>query len=876
MKSFFTKQLALLAMLLFAGMGSAFGNSKFTFSMNYSNADAVRLDFHEEEVGDFSVFPLVQNEWEYTGEHDIVMSGVEVFNKLYSLKKLTVDGADVTETFKTGGSLSMSPTVDHIVNIELDKVETCKFNVTFSHQNVASVYLGTPIHYPSTSEDGYMEVRKGDNTWLHVYQQNSAYPIKKVTLDGEDITEYFTNGNDGYLIENVSTDHNINVELKELPSNTITVTQAYDYGSVAFLNGSLYQCDNPAVLPKGQDTKMLINPNPGYRVSKVKVDGTDVTAAYNNANYSYQFTNLQADHTVEVEYEEAATHRIRVNDFDTEKGWMNIVTYWGDSGFSIFPNYEDGYYASSAGSNVRLEIYPNGDYSVKSLKVDNVDVTSHMTDGRSYEFLNLKQDHEVTVTFGDMITVTPNYDRNLGEVYLNGIDWLPENGYLIGEGKTVRLTVLPYDGCKISSIEVGGVDVTDEYLAANGNYDFTANENTSVSVTFVEAERYGIAVYYDTNAGYIQLNNRDPLENPTFIEGSDVMLRIDPNGGYDVNTITVDGSAVEFFYDKENAYYYYNFENLSESHEVNVRFEKVGMANLLTVFDENQTDLFLDNSLRSTNCWYGFTLNANIRLKLQPHIGYEVESIMLNGEDVTEYYNENDGFFDFELYEENNNTLTVTMEKKSGANEVTATIPAVRATTFCSDYDLDFTNVYGIKAYVVSGFNPDTNKALLTRVMNVPGGMGVVITGTPGNYTIPVAPTSYVYANMLRVANVPTTIWQTDSYSAWYGYCNYTNYIFDGESFNVVPEEGAEIEAYKAYMVIPTSVVGTTAPAKVSIIFEDDYDEGLITGLGFISAGQQQKGKTSDAVYDLQGRKMNAESLKAGIYIRNGKKFIVK
>ena len=134
----------------------------------------------------------------------------------------------------------------------------------------------------------------------------------------------------------------------------------------------------------------------------------------------------------------------------------------------------------------------------------------------------------------------------------------------------------------------------------------------------------------------------------------------------------------------------------------------------------------------------------------------------------------------------------------------------------------------------------------------------------------------FVAWKAMMSAGEPTTIWQTDWLTAWYGNCDYANYLFDGESFNVVPEEGAEIEAYKAYMVIPTSVVGTTALAKVSIIFEDDYDEGLITGLGFISAGQQQKGKTSDAVYDLQGRKMNAESLKAGIYIRNGKKFIVK
>lgn len=876
MKSFFTKQLALLAMLLFAGVGSAFGNSKFTFTTNFPDESAARLDFQTVEDGDFSVWPNKQKEWEYSGNNDIVLKGVEMYyDALYSLKKLTVDGTDVTETFNAEGSLSMSPTENHTVNIELDKVETWKFNVTFSHQNVARVDLSTPIHYPSIKENGYMEVRKGDDMWLYVYQLNSAYPIKKVTLDGQDITENFTNGNNQYYLEEVSADHEINVELEELPSNTITVTEAYNYGSVAFLNGGLLNQSNPAVLPKGQDIKMLINPDPGYRVSKVKVDGTDVTAAYNNANYSYPFTNLQADHTVEVEYEEAAMHRIRVNSYDAGKGWVNIVTYWGDPGFANgwAPNYEEGL-AFSDGCNVRLEIYTIGGHSVKSLVVDDVDVTSQMTDGRSYEFLNLDKDHEVTVTFGDMVTVTPNYDSDLGEVSFNDNYCEPETGYLIGEGETVSLTVMPYDGYKISSIEVGEQNVTNDYLA-NGYYDFIANASTSVSVTFVEAERYSITV--NCEQGWVSLmdsfNEWDASSDPTFIEGSDVMMKVQPNTGYEVETITVDGSVIYPDYDIENAYYYYTFENLSENHEVNVTFEEVGQASMLLQFNSSQTDLFLNNSLYNNGGYYWFTKNANIRLKLQPHIGYEVESIMLNEDNVTSDYI--GGYLDFEL-DADMGYLTVTMKKKSDATAVTATIPEVGATTFCSEYDLDFNNVYGIKAYVVSGFNPDTKEALLTRVMNVPAGMGVVITGTPGNYTIPVAPTSYVYANMLRAVIEPTTIWQTEWLAAWYGDCDYTNYLFDGESFNVVPEEGAEIEAYKAYMVIPTSVVGTTAPAKVSIIFEDDYDDGLITGLGFISAGQQQKGKTSDAVYDLQGRKMNAESLKAGIYIRNGKKFIVK
>ena len=54
---------------------------------------------------------------------------------------------------------------------------------------------------------------------------------------------------------------------------------------------------------------------------------------------------------------------------------------------------------------------------------------------------------------------------------------------------------------------------------------------------------------------------------------------------------------------------------------------------------------------------------------------------------------------------------------------------------------------------------------------------------------------------------------------------------------------------------------------------------GIATGIGFIWAGEsagKTKAANTDDVYNLQGQKVNGKTLKPGIYIRNGKKFMVK
>lgn len=71
--------------------------------------------------------------------------------------------------------------------------------------------------------------------------------------------------------------------------------------------------------------------------------------------------------------------------------------------------------------------------------------------------------------------------------------------------------------------------------------------------------------------------------------------------------------------------------------------------------------------------------------------------------------------------------------------------------SFSSSYDLDFTNVEGLKAYIASGYNDDTKVIWLMRVYQVPANTGLLVKGTSGGtYHVPHQTTHSYYSNMLR------------------------------------------------------------------------------------------------------------------------------
>jgi hypothetical protein len=90
-----------------------------------------------------------------------------------------------------------------------------------------------------------------------------------------------------------------------------------------------------------------------------------------------------------------------------------------------------------------------------------------------------------------------------------------------------------------------------------------------------------------------------------------------------------------------------------------------------------------------------------------------------------------------------------------------------------------------------------------------------------------------------------------------------TNYALNGKQF-VYVKNAIEIGANKAYLSIPATVSNARA---LNIVFSDETTKIANTNLTNLTNGDW---------YDLNGRKLNGMPTKKGVYVKNGKKVVVK
>lgn len=194
--------------------------------------------------------------------------------------------------------------------------------------------------------------------------------------------------------------------------------------------------------------------------------------------------------------------------------------------------------------------------------------------------------------------------------------------------------------------------------------------------------------------------------------------------------------------------------------------------------------------------------------------------------------------------------------------DVTVSMGEAGIMTFSSRHALDFTGISGLQAYIISGFRPSTGALVLTQVNDVPAGEGLLLRGAAGEYEIPYTTTDMYYTNLLTGVTSTTEISPTDG--------DQTNFILadgiHGINFYTLSETG-EIEAGKAYLHLPTSVL-TSSAREGKFVF--DFDGDNITGIDEHEADIN----TEERYFDLQGRVVKKP--RNGIYILNGKKIFIK
>lgn len=242
-------------------------------------------------------------------------------------------------------------------------------------------------------------------------------------------------------------------------------------------------------------------------------------------------------------------------------------------------------------------------------------------------------------------------------------------------------------------------------------------------------------------------------------------------------------------------------------------------------------------------------------LTLTPDEGYRLASVTVDGVDKTADVAE--GKLTISDVKAG---MTVDVRFIKDGEVATVTIGATGVATFCSTKNLDFSEVDALSAYTGAGFNRETGVLTMLKVTDAPAGTGLIVKGSEGTYEVPVKTSASVYANLLVGVTEETTLSQTAS--------GYVNYILangsHGLGFYIVEDEGT-LAAGKAYLRLPAAVAGESR--AIAIEFAEDA-----TGIEGISGDGKA---ATDEWFDLQGRRI-AKPTKAGIYLNNGHKIIVK
>lgn len=203
--------------------------------------------------------------------------------------------------------------------------------------------------------------------------------------------------------------------------------------------------------------------------------------------------------------------------------------------------------------------------------------------------------------------------------------------------------------------------------------------------------------------------------------------------------------------------------------------------------------------------------------------------------------------------------------KKTGELNIPISISSAGVSTLCSPYNLDFTDAQNVAAYKAE-IDEENGKIKLVKVNTVSAREGVLIRSLSGEAVTEDIPTSATAFDVNEGNDFIGTLVDINGQPSEDG--EYRYYILGGKKnaegnmvYGFYLAGGKNIGAGKAYLKIPLS-----AASKFSFFaFEDET-----TGIAEIHTADSD----SSRVYDLSGR-MVTNPVK-GIYIKNGKKYVVK
>jgi hypothetical protein len=233
-------------------------------------------------------------------------------------------------------------------------------------------------------------------------------------------------------------------------------------------------------VPPGGNGSFTVDPDPGYHILRVTVDGVAQTIPDPFGTFNYTFTNVTANHTI---------HAVFVFDY--------IITASSGAGGTISPS---GQVYAVPGSDQPFTITPDPGYRIASVLVDGSPVpVADPTAAFTYTFTNVSAIHTISATFvlnPYTITATAGAGGTIS----------PAGAVVVASGADQSFIITPDAGYHIASVAIDGatslpiLDVLAPYyyvfaaVAANHTIEATFALNGSVPLIAPALHDFGVVL----------------------------------------------------------------------------------------------------------------------------------------------------------------------------------------------------------------------------------------------------------------------------------------------------------------------------------------------------------------------------------------------
>ena len=511
----------------------------------------------------------------------------------YRIASVKVNSTDVTSSVSnnkyTISNISANTTLS--VTFEAIPPTTYTLSITASGNGSAS-YSSTTIKNQTQS----FTVNEGTSATV-TFSPDSGYRIASVKVNSTDVTSSVSNNK--YTISNISANTTLSVTFEAIPPTTYTLSiTASGNGSASYSSTTVRNQTRSFTVNEGTSATVTFSPDSGYRIASVKVNNTDVTSSVSNNKYT--ISNISANTTLSVTFEAIppTTYTLSI----TASGYGS-ATY-----SSTTARNQTRSFTVNEGTSATVTFSPDSGYRIASVKVNNTDVTSSVSSNK-YTISNITANTTLSVTFEAIppttYTLSITASGNGSASYSSTTARNQTRTFTVNEGTSATITFTPDAGYRIASVLVNNSNVTSSL--SNNKYTISnIKANTTVKVTF-EAITYTLSIT-STGNGYAAYNStsvRNQTRTFNVNEGNSATVTFNPDNGNSISSVKVDGKDVT----SQIASNRYVINSMSANTTVAVTF--VEDVNALTVNGINYTVVSQANkTVKVTGGDYGQVLTV--------------------------------------------------------------------------------------------------------------------------------------------------------------------------------------------------------------------------------------------------------------------------